>query len=49
MRGVQELFTLALVLIGIFLLVNNWKGTTAIISTTGGAISKNFKTLQARD
>lgn len=49
MRSVQELFTLAFILIGIFLMVNNWKGTTAIISTTGGAISKNFKTLQARD
>lgn len=49
MRTVQELFTMAFILIGIFLLVNNWQGTTSIISTTGGAISKNFKTLQARD
>lgn len=49
MDNIRQLMTMALTLVGIFLLVNNWKGTTAIISTTGGAISKNFKTLQARD
>jgi len=49
MDNVRQLMTIALTLVGIFLLVNNWKGTTSIISTIGGGLSKNFKTLQARD
>jgi hypothetical protein len=48
MNTLRELITLGLVLVGIYLLVNNWKGTTEIIKTAGGQLSSNFKVLQAR-
>lgn len=48
MARVSEFFMASLVLVGIYLFVANWKGTTSIISTGGGQITKFFKTLQAR-
>lgn len=48
MRTIQELVSMALVLVGMYLLLANWKGTTEIIKSSGNFFTSNFKTLQAR-
>ena len=48
MSRVQELLTLALMLVGLFLVLNNWKGSTNVINSIGRTLSMNFKTLQGR-
>lgn len=48
MRSAQELISMALILVGIFLVVNNWKGSTEVIKAIGSFFSTNFETLQAR-
>jgi hypothetical protein len=45
---IMEFVSGAFILIGMYLVVRNWSGTTQVIKAVGGQTTSMFKTLQGR-